>query len=94
MHTDIADCVRHCSVCQKDKLPMPPKEELCWMDKGGAPFIGWSIDMAGPFPRDEDKNCYLIVTVDPFSKWVEICAVPLLHSWRAAEFLYNDLLAH
>ena len=32
--------------------------------------------------------------MDPFFKWVEICTVPLLHSWRAAEFLYNDLVAH
>ena len=31
--------------------------------------------------------------MDPFSKWVETQAVPLLHSWRAAKFLYNDLVA-
>ena len=47
----------------------------------------------GPFPQDEDGNCYLLVTLDPFSKWVEIHAVPSLHSWRAAEFLYDDLVA-
>ena len=50
MHTEVADCIWHCLVCQQDKPPMPPKEELHWMDKGGVPFIGWSIDMAGPFP--------------------------------------------
>ena len=27
MHTDIADCIWHCSVCQWDKLPVLPKEE-------------------------------------------------------------------
>ena len=48
----------------------------------------------GPFPWDEDGNCYLLVAVDPFSKWVETHAMPLLHSWRAAEFLYDDLVAH
>ena len=31
--------------------------------------------------------------MDPFSKWVEIYAIPSLHSWRAAEFLYEDLVA-
>ena len=31
--------------------------------------------------------------MDPFSKWVEVRAMPSLHSWRAAEFLYNDLVA-
>ena len=93
MHADVADCIRHCAICQWDKPPVPPKEELHWMDKGGAPFIGWSIDTAGPFPQDKDKNCYLLIAVDPFSKWVEIRAVPSLHSWRAAEFLYDDLVA-
>ena len=31
--------------------------------------------------------------MDLFSKWVEICTVPSLHSWRVAEFLYDDLVA-
>ena len=50
--------------------------------------------MVGPFPWDEDGNHYLLVAMDPFSKWVEIHAMPLLHSWRAAKFLYDDLVAH
>ena len=72
---------------------MPPKEELHWIDKGDTPFIGWSINTVGPFPRDKDGNCYLLVNMVLFSKWVEIRAVPSLHSWRAAEFLYDDLVA-
>ena len=32
--------------------------------------------------------------MDPLSKWVEICAMPLQRSWRVAGFLYNDLVAH
>ena len=35
----------------------------------------------------------LLITMDPFSKWVEICAAPSLHSWRAAKFLYDNLVA-
>ena len=31
--------------------------------------------------------------MDPFSKWVKVHAMPSLHSWRVAEFLYNDLVA-
>ena len=59
---------------------MLPKEELHWTDKGGASFVGWGINMVGPFPQDEDRNCYLLIAVDTFSKWVEIRAVPSLHS--------------
>ena len=94
MHADIADCVWHCLVCQQDKPPMPTKEELCWMDKGGAPFIGWSIDHSWTiFHEMKDRNHYLLTTMDLFSKWVEIHAVPSLHSWRVAKFLYDDLVA-
>ena len=49
MHVDIANCIWHCLVCQRDKLPTPPKEELYWMNKGGTPFIGLSINAVGPF---------------------------------------------
>ena len=68
MHTDKADWVQHCSVYQWGKPPMLPKEDLRWMDKGGAPFIKWSINAAGPYLWDEDGNCYLLVAVDLFSK--------------------------
>ena len=80
MHTDIADCVQYCLVYQWDKQPALPKEEIHWTDKGGTPLIRWSINMAGLFPQDDDGNCYLLVAIDPFSKWVETYAVPLLHS--------------
>ena len=58
---------------------MPPKEELQWMDKGDAPFIGWSISTVGPFPPDQDTNHCLFVAMDPFFKYVETHAVHLLH---------------
>ena len=64
------------------------------MDKSSIPFIGCRIDAVGLFPWDEDGNWYLLVSVELFSKWVDTHTVLLLHSWRAAEFLYNDVFAH
>ena len=64
------------------------------MDKGGAPFIGWNINTAGLFPWDKDINCYLFVTMESFFMWVETHAMPLLHSWRIAKFLYDNPVAH
>ena len=92
MHLDVADCVRRCATCQKERPPPPPREELRWIAKGTAPFCGWSIDAAGPFPSDADGHRYLLVAVDPFSKWVEATPVPSLHSWRAADFLYDRII--
>ena len=48
MHADIANSIWHCLVCQQNKLPTLPKGELYWTDKGGTPFIRWSINVVGP----------------------------------------------
>ena len=71
-----------------------PHKELCWIDTGGTPFIAWSINAVGPFPWDKDGNHYLLVAMDPLSKWVETRTMPSLYSWRATKFLYDDLVAH
>ena len=87
IHEDVSNCMHCCEVRQKDGVPPPPLEEWRWIDKGTAPFLGWSINAAGPFPKDADGNRFLLIAVDPFSKWLEARLVPSLHSWRAAEFL-------
>ena len=48
----------------------------------------------GLFLQDKDGNYYLFIAVDPFSKWLEIYATPSLYIWRAAKFLYNNMVAH
>ncbi len=92
MHADAAECVRKCSTCQRDRPVKTPPEPLRWIAKGDAPFAGWSIDAAGPFPADEEGNRYLLVAIDPFSKWVEATPTPSLMSWRAADFLYQRIV--
>ena len=72
MRADVESCLAHCTTCQRDRPPPPAREELRWTERGGAPFLTWSLDCAGPFPPDEDGNRYLIVAVNDFSKWVEV----------------------
>ena len=86
---DAMDCIRKCITCQQDSHPKPPEEELHFINKGTAPLLGWALDSAGSFKEDKEGNRYLLVAIDPFSKWVEVKPVPLLHSWRTAEFFYN-----
>ena len=68
-------------------MPPLPLEEVHWINKGSAPFLGGSINGTGPYPKDTNGNRFLLVAVDPFSKWVEACPVPSLRSWHAAKFL-------
>jgi Integrase core domain len=60
--------------------------------KPDAPFKVWSIDLAGPFPPDQDGCCYAIVAVDVFSKWVEIGKLPSKHAWRTAEWVFSEIV--
>ena len=66
MHEGMLNCIQNCSVCQQVKPPALPKEELCWMNKSSALFIGWSINAMGTFPHDKDRNHYPFVTIDLF----------------------------
>lgn len=47
----------------------------------------------GQFPRDGNSNAYFLIAINSFSKWVKLKAVPLLHSWWIAEFLYNEVIS-
>ena len=81
-------------VCQKDRPKKTPAEVLRWINKGDAPFAGWSKEAAGPFPANEEGNRYLLIAIDPFSKWVEAVPSPSLHSWRAADFVYQRIVTN
>ena len=70
--------------------PKPPFiEEKRLIEPPQGPFKGWSFDLAGPFPRDVDGNQYLVVAVDPFSKWVEAKLLQSKHTWSTADFLWR-----
>ena len=63
--------LKNCQICQLDNPRVPPLEKTRFIEPPQGPFKGWSLDLAGPFPRDIDGNQYLVVAVDTFSKWVE-----------------------
>ena len=85
--------LKSCPGCQQEKLPAKPKEPYRPTEKPDLPGRGWAIDLAGPFPRDSEGNCYLAVAVDCLSKWIEATPLPSKHAFRTAEWLYKDILA-
>lgn len=57
------------------------------------PFTGWSIDLMGPMPPDENGNRYLAVAVDVFSKWVEATPIPNKRAFTTCDWLFSDIMA-
>ena len=43
------------------------------------------MDMLGPFPPSEQRNKYILVMVDQFTKWVEIHALPDITAVQTAK---------
>jgi hypothetical protein len=71
----------------------PPREAYRATQRPSLPGRGWSIDLAGPFPPDEDGNRFLVVAVDCLTKWIEVKPIPSKHSLRCADWFYWDILA-
>jgi hypothetical protein len=58
----------------------------------GAPFERIAIDVAGPFPRIEKGNRYLLIAMDYFTKWPEACAIPDQEASTVADVLVSGTI--
>jgi transposase InsO family protein len=56
----------------------------------GAPFERIAIDVAGPFPRSDQGNRYLLIAMDYFTKWPEVYAIPNQEASTVAEALVTN----
>jgi transposase InsO family protein len=56
----------------------------------GAPFERIAIDVAGPFPRSDQGNRYLLVAMDYFTKWPEVYAISNQEASTVAEALVTN----
>jgi hypothetical protein len=56
----------------------------------GAPFERIAINVAGPFPRSNQGNHYLLMAMDYFTKWPEAYAIPNQKALTVAEALVTN----
>jgi hypothetical protein len=56
----------------------------------GAPFERIVIDVAGPFPRSDQGNQYLLFAMDYFTKWPEVYVIPNQEASTVAEALVRN----
>ena len=85
--SDAKDLVKRCKGCQffakQQHLPaqvlrtIPPS----W------PFTVWGLDSIGPFRTAPGGYKHVIVTVDKFTKWIEVRPVAKVTSSEAAKFI-------
>ena len=76
MDTDIAEHVRKCLWCRREKESIRKragKMQRSVRDHDGTTF---SIDLMGPFPVSPEGYKYILTMMDPFSHY--LVAVPLI----------------
>jgi hypothetical protein len=58
----------------------------------GAPFEKITIDVAGPFPRSDQGNRYVLIAMDYFTKWAEAYTTPNQDASTVAEALVTNFV--
>ena len=93
--------------CSKDVKNYCRKCDLCAFRRGPArkiraPFSQYNIgasmerlvvDVLGPLPQSDDRNQFILIAADYFSKWVEVYALPNQEATTVAEVLVREFVA-
>jgi hypothetical protein len=53
------------------------------------PFAVWGLDIVGPLRKALGGFIHLLVAIDKFSKWVEVCPITNLRVEQAVTFFTN-----
>lgn len=89
MRRDAMEFVQKCKKCQlHGPLIHQPGEEMTIITSP-CPFSQWGIDI--PFPLAPGSRKFLIVTVDYFSKWVEVEALRTITDVEVMKFLWQNI---
>jgi transposase InsO family protein len=74
LNRDVSKYVKSCEKCQANKnfaIPVAPATSF----RPESPWDLIAMDLMGPFPKGVNQNCYLLVIVDMFTKYVEMFAL-------------------
>jgi transposase InsO family protein len=51
------------------------------------PFSTWELDLVGPFKKAKGGFTHIFMTVDKFTKWIEVKSTALITAAKAVEFI-------
>ncbi|CAG2201940.1 unnamed protein product [Mytilus edulis] len=76
MREDCLLFIKTCKICSMNKKPnIRPKAEL-GQYLSGVPMGRVHMDLLGPLPVTKQKNKYVLMIVDQFTKWLECFPIP------------------
>ena len=87
VHDYVKDCVKCMSKTQTPKLKNVKVKE---MPTANAPFQIIYSDIVGPLVMSENKNKYILVLIDSFSKWVEAYPLKTIDSVSIGKVIVSE----
>ena len=93
MSKDCALYVESCSACNQSKRSGRKARAGLGTYHAGAPLERVHLDILGPFPRSLTGNCYVLMLIDQFTKWLECFPLPNQSSETVAKTLVDGFLS-
>ena len=53
------------------------------------PFMVWALDLVGPLKKAPGGYTHLLVTIDKFTKWIEVRPISVIKSEQAVLFFLD-----
>jgi len=92
MPSEVKDYCQSCEHCQKhnfsnchNRAPLEPIEV-------SRPWQLLGIDYMGPFKTSRHGNKFIIIAIDHFTKFIEICATTTFDAATTAVFIFNQVI--
>ena len=93
MDADIKLYIRQCSQCNKTKDPTKKPKARLRKYLVGYPLDRIAVDIMGPLPLTKDKNKYILVIGDYFTRWMEAYSLPSQHTENIAQKLVHEFIS-
>ena len=93
MDLDISLYIRQCGQCNKTKHPRKKPKARLRMYSAGYPLDRIAVDVMGPLNLTKDKNKYILVIGDYFTRWMEAYSLPNQHAEVVAEKLVHEFIS-
>ena len=93
METDCYQFIQRCLKCQihGDLIHVPPLELHALTSPWS--FSVWGINIIGRIsPKSSSGHEFILVTIDYFTKWVEVASYARLTSSRVASFIISHII--
>jgi len=92
VHGDSADYVKKCQKFQEfDPLYHRKPEELHSMTSPWS-FVMWGMDIIGPFSPGKGQAKNLLVTIDYFTKWIEVEPLTTITTRNVQIFVWKNIV--